>query len=195
MRQWKAFCDLVRENGEGGGGLQKLKTFNKFYARYRLAKKFQSIEASGYSAKAMRGYSAGIRLLMSYSAAELLGDAIDEKITNWDMRDAELAKFLRKTISIVAESDENFSSKSLKNSAKAFVEGDDNVRVAATVLRVMVAHGTFTPTGADALTSAGAKAIENLSDALLEACDNKFASWLAQADGIVPITGGSFRRP
>jgi hypothetical protein len=56
--------------------------------------------------------------------------------------------------------------------------GDDDVRVAATALRVMVAHGSFTPTGTDALTKTGADALQRLSDVLLQQCEQRFASWL-----------------
>lgn len=56
--------------------------------------------------------------------------------------------------------------------------GDDDVRVAATALRVMVTHGSSTPTGTDALTKTGTEALQRLSDALLQQCEQRFASWL-----------------
>lgn len=56
--------------------------------------------------------------------------------------------------------------------------GDDGVQVAATVLRVMVARGSFTPTGADALTKTGADALQQLSGVLLQECERRFGIWL-----------------
>jgi hypothetical protein len=42
-----------------------------------------------------------------------------------------------------------------------------DVRIPATALRVMAAHGSFTPTGTDSLTKAGAETLQRLSDVLL----------------------------
>lgn len=47
-----------------------------------------------------------------------------------------------------------------------FMGGESDIRIAATALRVMVAHGSFAPTGGDSLAKAGADALERLSDAL-----------------------------
>jgi hypothetical protein len=43
----------------------------------------------------------------------------------------------------------------LKQRLDQFMAGDDDVLVTATALRVMVAHGSFTPTGTDVPTKAG----------------------------------------
>ncbi len=53
-----------------------------------------------------------------------------------------------------------------------------DVRIPATALRVMVAHGSFTPTGTDSLTKAGADALQRLSDVLLKECERRFGAWL-----------------
>jgi len=42
----------------------------------------------------------------------------------------------------------------------------------------MVAHGSFTPTGTDSLTKAGAEALQRLSDVLLQECERRFGGWL-----------------
>lgn len=52
--------------------------------------------------------------------------------------------------------------------------GDDDVRVPATTLRVIVTHGSFTPTGTDSPTRAGADALQRLSDVLLRQCEQRF---------------------
>lgn len=153
--------------------------FNRFYARYRLALKFEAVQAHGYSERAMRGYTAGLRLLAAYSASELLGEATDEKVVGWEIKDPKLAVALRKSLSH-ATGDANgvFSDARLKQRLDQFMAGDDDVRVAATALRVMVAHGSFTPTGTDALTKTGADTLQRLSDVLLQQCEQRFASWL-----------------
>jgi hypothetical protein len=47
----------------------------------------------------------------------------------------------------------------LKQRLDQFMAGDDDVLVTATALRVMVAHGSVTPTGTDVLTKAGDDAL------------------------------------
>ena len=59
-----------------------------------------------------------------------------------------------------------------------FMDGDIDIRIPATALRVMVAHGSFTPTGTDSLTKAGAEALQRLSDVLLQECERRFGAWL-----------------
>ena len=59
-----------------------------------------------------------------------------------------------------------------------FMDGDIDIRIPATALRVMVAHGSFTPTGTDSLTKAGAEALQRLSDVLLHECERRFGAWL-----------------
>jgi len=54
-----------------------------------------------------------------------------------------------------------------------FMGGEGDVRIVATALRVMVAHGTFTPTGTDSLTNTGAEALQRLSDVLLRECERR----------------------
>ena len=74
-------------------------TLNRFYARFRLTLKFEAVHAHGYSERAMRGYTAGLRLLVAYSAAELLGEATDEKVVGGEIKDPRLAVALRKLLS------------------------------------------------------------------------------------------------
>ncbi len=176
---WKQFCATCRADGGGFCSPETRATLNRFYARYRLALKFEAVHAHGYSERAMRGYTAGLRLLAAYSAAELLGEATDEKVVGWEIKDPKLAVALRKSLSH-ATGDANgvFSDARLKQRLDQFMAGDDDVRVAATALRVMVAHGSFTPTGTDALTKTGADALQRLSDVLLQQCEQRFASWL-----------------
>ena len=120
-----------------------------------------------------------MRLLAAYSAAELLGQATDDKVINWKIKDPKLASALRKSLSRANGSAHDiFSDARLRDRLDRFMLGDDDVRVAATALRVMVAHGSFTPTGVDALTKTGADALQQLSDVLLQECERRFGIWL-----------------
>lgn len=176
---WKQFCATCRADGGSFCAPETRAALNRFYARYRLALKFEAVHAHGYSERAMRGYTAGMRLLAAYSAAELLGEATDEKVVGWEIKDPKLAVALRKLLSrATGNANSVFSDARLKQRLDRFMAGDDDVRVAATALRVMVAHGSFTPTGTDALTKTGAEALQRLSEVLLQQCEERFAAWL-----------------
>jgi len=176
---WKLFCATCREEGDGLWPAATRRQLNRFYARYRLAARFDAVHAHGYSEKALRGYAAGLRLMAAYSAAELLGEAIADKITSWEIPDPTLATTLRRVLLRPAtNSSDLFSQDGLRKKLQVFMDGESDVRIAATALRVMVAHGTFTPTGTDSLTKTGAEALQRLSDALLKECEQRFCAWL-----------------
>lgn len=84
---WKLFCATCREREDGFCPAATRRQLNRFYARYRLAAHFEAVHAHGYSENALRGYTAGLRLLAAYSAAELLGEAIGSNVTSWKIPD------------------------------------------------------------------------------------------------------------
>jgi hypothetical protein len=176
---WKLFCANCREGEDGFCPAATRRQLNRFYARYRLAAHFEAVHAHGYSEKALRGYTAGLRLLAAYSAAELLGEAIGSNVTSWKIPDSALAAALRRVLlRPFADSKGLFAQKGLREKLQLFMDGDIDVRIPATALRVMVAHGSFTPTGTDSLTKAGAEALQRLSDVLLQECERRFGTWL-----------------
>jgi hypothetical protein len=73
---WKEFCDHKRANADFANS-DKLSKFNRFRARHRLATKLTGLRAEGLSEQALRGYTAGLRLMLAYSAAEIPGSALD----------------------------------------------------------------------------------------------------------------------
>ena len=115
------------------------------------------MHAYGYSDKALRGYTAGLRLLAAYSAAELLGEAIGSNVTSWKIPDSALAAALRKVLlRPSADSKGLFAQEGLRKKLQLFMDG------------------SFTPTG----TKAGAEALQRLSDVLLHECERRFGAWL-----------------
>lgn len=176
---WKLFCAKCREGEDRFCPAATRRQLNRFCARYRLAAHFEAVHAYGYSEKALRGYTAGLRLLAAYSAAELLGEAIGSNVTSWKIPDSALAAALRKVLlRPSADSTGLFAQEGLRKKLQLFMDGNIDIRIPATALRVMVAHGSFTPTGTDSLTKAGAEALQRLSDVLLQECEKRFSAWL-----------------
>ncbi len=116
--------------------------------------------------------------LSAYSAAELLSKATDEKAVSWEIKDPKLAVTLSKSLSC-ANGSQNavFSDARLKRRLGQFVTGDDDVRIAAVALSVLVAHGSFTPARTDSLTKAGDEALQRLCDVLLQECERRSGTW------------------
>jgi hypothetical protein len=75
----------------------------------------------------------------------------------------------------------------LRKRIDGFVRGDcDNVRVMATALRHLVAHGHFAPAGKLSLNNASALAVEKLCDDLLRATEKRFVAWFEKVSGTTP---------
>jgi len=181
MKAWKKFCDTYRLHGEKLCSREQRANFSRFSARHRLATNFEGVAADSYSRQTLRGYSSGFRLLLAYSATEILAQTLNQKLSDWSLTMPELAKKLRVTLTKpVARSEALFRDRKLRNNLSAFMGGDDNLIHAATAVRVMVAHGTFTPSGTDSLSRAGAGHIDALADLLLAESSHRFAGWLHQ---------------
>ncbi len=115
--------------------------------RLRVGKRYDGIRLKGLSPTLVAGYSAGVRLLLSYSAAESMGGAIGRHITNWTIHHPEIVTPLRRISKELKEWPVG-----LNNSVKAQLtdfdlERHDNVRVSATALRHLMAHGHLRPRG------------------------------------------------
>jgi hypothetical protein len=180
LKGWKEFCEL-RRSGQTLCDAQTLANLNRFRARFKAAKHFQTVVIDGYSDATTRGYSVGIRLLMCYTAAELLGETIGPKVNSWTILDTSLLAPLRNACGNVHENESVISNRGLQKKLKEFVDGrDDDLRVVATGLRVMVAHGHFTPSGTKAVTKKTADAIHGLGSHLLVESEKYFNDWLAK---------------
>ena len=147
------------------------------HARLRVAKRFDGIRLRGLSASLINGYSAGVRLLLAYSAAESMGGAIGRHVTTWTIRNAETVEQLRRISPELKEWPIGLKDH-VKDQLAEFVCGkNDNIRIPATALRHLMAHGHFAPAGKLALRKKDLKAVETLSDALIAETERRFASW------------------
>ena len=180
LKHWKTFCAAHKANPALCDAETRAR-LNRFAARFRLAARISGLTAKGYSAQALRGYSAGIRLMLAYTAAEQLGTALQAPVTTWELPDSVLAARLRQVLRKPSERRELFTHETLRKRLQTFISGQtDNIRIAATALRVLVAHGGFTPTGTDALTHKGAQTIDDLANRLRDECNNRLTAWFGR---------------
>ena len=150
------------------------------HARLRVAKRYQGILLSGVSATLADGYSVGVRLLLSYSAAESMGRAVDREVTTWEIRNAETIVPLRRIANELVDWPMGLNNK-MKNRLVEYVEHrTDNNRIVATALRHLMAHGHFAPAGKLALKKTDVSAVHTLCDDLIAETERQFSHWFDQ---------------
>lgn len=162
---------------------QAVSRLYRAHARLRVAKRFDGILLRGLSTTLVEGYSAGVRLLLCYSAAESMGGAIERHITTWIIRNPDIVVPLRRISAELTDCPIGLNDK-VKDDLAAFVlEKHDNIRVPATAMRHLMAHGHFAPAGKIALKKKDVEAIETLSGDLIAETERRFASWFDSVAG------------
>ena len=195
---WKKWCDYVKSQSVENSSPFFNAKLNRANARFAMASGFRGLNLEGFTEKSRLGYESVLRLLLTYTAAEALAEALDGKVTQWKIHDKKLASQLRPIFyAPLPALDESYDPKvvrlkplifGLKESTRKHLEKfmlseTDNVLIAATVLRHLMAHGTLTLNGIDLKTLRGIHAINSLSDILLTKCEIEFKLWL-EKDGI-----------
>jgi len=117
------------------------------HARLRVAKRYDGIRFKSLSPTLVAGYSAGVRLWLSYSAAESMGGAIGRHITNWTICHPEIVAPLRRISAELKDWPVGLNNSVNAQPTDFVLERLDKVRVPATTLRHLMAHGHFAPAG------------------------------------------------
>ena len=181
LKAWSAFCRAQRRYGDALCLISELPRLNRFRARYQFARRMTAVVADGYTDRTLRGYAAGLRVQLAANAAELLEPIVGRKFVDWQIVDVKLASELRDILTPLIDSDmETFHSPTLRDELKIFQTQPSNIRVAATAIRILFAHGSFTPTGTGALNRRGVVALHQLADGVLNACEQHFERWFEE---------------
>lgn len=184
--EWKAFCALVNN-----GKALPSPSLSRFAARYRSAGNFQRAEFFGLSDDLSAGYSAIIKVMLCYSAFEILCEAIALNIREQQIVDAGCAKALRAEYSD-ASSDAfplkaALTNKTLLQRLDAFLNNaSDDILPFATALRHLFAHGFWTPNGGEAVSRRARQTLDALSLALLWKSDQVFSGHVLALSGEAP---------
>ena len=148
-----------------------------------LAKRFDGVLLHGLSTTYGDGYSAGVRLLLSYSAAESMSGATGKHVTTRNIRNPEIVKPLRR-ISVELKDWPIVLNDKVKDELVDFVrETHNDIRVLTTAMRHLMAHGHFAPAGKIALEKKDIEAVEALSRDLVAETERRFASWFESVSG------------
>jgi len=179
MEKWKEFSKAVK-NGRLKLTDSELARANRADARFKLAKNFEKITAKNITDRTLNGYSAAFGVFLAYTAAEQVGKLCSKEIVKWGIEDQVLASNLRPLMNNIFEDmEEHLIKKRAQNNFTDFIERkNNNVRIAATAIRIMVAHGTFSPHGGKALTKKQCAVYDTLKTKILKEADRVFFEWL-----------------
>lgn len=173
--EWKTYCARAKRNKQPHAD-----QWSRFAARYRAAAALQGVAFMGFSDQSALGYSAGLRLLMSYSAFEIACTASGLKPYNvsvgaGEWRGAEKLKTIRSYLGQLPRRTfllERLNKDSLRRRIVSFLEGNtDDLQGICAGLRHAIAHGEWSPTGGSAMTGKGVEILDVLSAQLLTKCD------------------------
>jgi hypothetical protein len=172
-------------------------TMNRFIARLNFATRFNGVDASVYTEKTLKGYSAIFHVYLAYSAFELLFVAIKKLdagiVPKVDpnthvISDATIASVFRSNKKFLSLMQEELSSKALKVKITNFEAKDENnLLVFAQATRHLVAHGHLSATGAQATTLRSQQALHGLAKMLLDDARDSFKALLDQLEEKIQI--------
>ena len=151
-----------------------------FQARFRFASNFESVSSRGHTDRTLKGYASGTRLLLAFSAAELIAKALDEKAHNWLLSDLKLANAVRSNITFSDKLLQSGLRKQVIKKLETFLASSDdpNIMVPAHALRIMFAHGTFTPTAIVKGKKSNISIVNSLADDVLLGSEVRFMTYI-----------------
>jgi hypothetical protein len=180
LPMFREYCIWLKTVDDDIVPLRTRSMLNIAHARLRVAKRFAGVRIERASPSLVRGYSVGVRLLLSYSAAETMGRAIGPSVKQWTIADESIRLQLQRTGSQLRNWDFVLDEKT-RARVDGFVRGEhDNVCVVATALRHLMAHGHFAPAGKLSMTAPATKAVETLCEHLLAATEQRFVRWFQE---------------
>lgn len=168
---WKRYCLEV-----GGKKETPSANWSIFSARYRAAVCFRGCDFDKFGKRTERGYEAGVRYLLSYSAFEASCKAINKETYKIKISaDTPLHINTRRDLRKELETDsgqylrDNIQDKRLLERVEHFIadNNETNLRPIASVLRNLIAHGIWTPGGGRLRTKQSCRTLDNLGQILL----------------------------
>jgi len=183
LRLFREFTIWVKTEQTDHLPEQAVSRVYRTHARLRVAKSFAGIRLPGVSTKLENGYSAGVHLLLSYSAAESMGEAIGQPVKTWSMCNPDIVVSLRRISAELKQWPIGLKDNIKKQLTEFVLEQNDNTRVPATALRHLMAHGHFAPAGKIALDKRDVEAVEILSRDLIAETERRFAVWFESVSG------------
>lgn len=161
-------------------------SFNVFKARYECAIRFQACRFEpSYSEPTALAYASGIKLLLSYSAAEALWRALGNQGNgingdDWKLEDPSLARSLQAICTQLIEKSKVFylNPKLVERLKDAASPSGNNIIPILMALRHSFAHGQFTAWGQKESPQGAAELITLACERLLADLDRRFSAYV-----------------
>lgn len=173
---WKRYHSKAKKHGH-----TKLELFSRFASRYSMALEFESLSLSGTSKETSEAYVALLRVMLSYSALEVLESALGSKSQIAIFED-QLSSWFRQESQefLVHELLKSATSKSLSGRLTAFRKFEhDDLRPMVEAIRNLMAHGTMSASRLKLNQSkVRRERIDQLATVTLEACDERFTKYV-----------------
>jgi len=156
-------------------------TLNRFQYRYRMARAFEGISAPDVGDRTLKGYAAGMKILLAYGAFDeirLVRNSLSIRPPKGEYTkifDEKLASKIRKNSDLkqMLEIPSAVKNAALKREIENFFNGESNdVMCVVTGLRNAFAHGVFTAAGAGLTTKKRQLEIDELANCLLDKTDS-----------------------
>ena len=187
--EWKEFCALVKS-----GSVEASPALSRFAARYRAAGNYQRAEFMGMSGDVCDGYSAVIKVMLCYSALEVLCGALGLTLADQVVVTSPAGGYAKCPAQLRAEyggaSSTEFplraalTNRRLVNRLDAFIAGtSDDLLPVATALRHLFVHGAWTPSGGETVSKRATRALTDLAQILLWHCDTVFTTYVCSLKG------------
>lgn len=196
---FKRWSDFLKRNS-----INQTPTTNRFIARFKLALKFKSIDAEGYTDKTLSGYSALLSVFLAYTAFEAFLEALSENSSRSDhcldvefsvdkhnhpFNDLHVAERIwsnEKLHQILIDyADVSTRSSFQMESLMSFYLGDiDGVHLhsVARQIRHLVAHGHMTAYGSESIRRENTEALFDLSRLILAETRSLFDQYVSKLE-------------
>lgn len=166
-------------------------TLNRFQYRYRMARAFEGINAPDVGERTVKGYAAGMKILLAYGAFDeirLVKNSLSIRPPKGEYTkvfDAKLANKIRKNLDLkqMLEIQSAVKNASLKKQIASFFNSEnDDVMCIITGVRNAFAHGVFTAAGAGLTTKKRQLEMDELANCLLDKTDNMAIECVVQLE-------------
>ena len=178
--QWRDFHAWRKKTGTPLP-VTELVNWARYAARFKAASAFRGIKFSGLGEKTGRGYSAALGVFLSYSALEACWTANGGDFRRYGIIDPECAKRIRSSIKSSGNITAGLSNRPLIKAVEKFMAGEcDDILVVGRAIRHLFSHGIFTPWGTQAVSLNAVRALNDLTESLLRASEQKFREYFRQ---------------
>jgi hypothetical protein len=178
--QWRDFHAWRKKTGNQLPD-NELVNWARYADRFKAASAFRGIKFSGLGERTERGYSVALGVFLSYSALEACWTANGGDFRRFGIIDLDCAKRIRASIKSSENITSGLSNRPLIKAVEKFMAGEsEDILVIGCAIRHLFSHGIFTPWGTQAVSLNAVRALNDLSESLLCASEQKFREYFRQ---------------